>query len=202
MFRKESYPMRLLITAAIGSSLLLTGCSVPAPTTPTESSATASSGVADRQASLRGSRVCFLKTGNGAVTVNPSPNVASNPKMLSGEGGATTDRERCFTGYNAYQDKVTTLSTSGYDFEDVVVDVSSPAGSIRMFATNIVLGAPEFGFDVDFSKPPTLRDGRVLSMSERTKQSFTYKGFKFNVERHGDSSDFKEFLVTFITPAN
>ena len=194
--------MRLLITAAIGSSLLLTGCSVSAPTTPTESSATASLSVAEREASLRGSRVCFVKKGNGAVTVNPSPNVVSNPKMLSGEGGSVTDRERCFTGYNAYQDSVGGPDIYGYDYEDVFVDVSSPAGAIRMFATNVSLGAPEFGFDVDFSKPESIRDGRVLSMSEQTKQSFTYRGFKFNVERRGDSSDFKEFLVTFITPAN
>lgn len=194
--------MRLIITAAISSSLLLTGCSISAPTTPTESSPVASFSVAEREASLRGSRVCFVKKGSGAVTVNPSPNVASNPKMLSGEGGAITDRERCFTGYNAYTDKVSTLSPGGYDFEDVFVDVSSPAGSLRMFATNLVLGAPEFGFDVDFSKVPTLRDGNIFSMSELTRQSVTYKGYKFNVERRGDSSDFKEFLVTFITPAN
>ena len=193
--------MRLLITAAISSSLLLTGCSVSAPMTPTESSPVASSIVAERDASVRGSRVCFVKKGNGTISVNPSPNVASNPKMMSGEGGAITDRERCFTGYNAYQDKIFS-SGQGSNFHDVVVDVSSLAGSMRMFATNLVLGTPEFGFDVDFSLPENLRDGNILALSEQTKRSFTYRGFKFNVERRGDSSDFKEFLVTFITPAN
>ena len=194
--------MRLLTAAAISSALLLTGCSVSTSTTPTESSPTASSDVAEREASLRGSRLCFVKTGNGAVTVNPSPNVVSDPKMLSGEGGAITDRERCFTGYNAYEDRISSVYLGDYDFEDVFVDVSSPVGAIRMYATNVVLGTPEFGFDVDFSKLDILRDGKIITMSERTKQSFTYKGYKFNVERRGDSSDFKEFLVTFITPAN
>jgi len=193
--------MRLLITAAVSSSLLLTGCSMSAPTTPTESSPVASFSVAERDASLRGSRVCFVKKGNGTISVNPSPNVASNPKMMSGEGGAVTDRERCFTGYNAYQDEIFS-SGHGSDFEDVVVDVSSPVGPIRMFATNLVLSTPEFGFDVDFSKPQNLRDGKTLTLSEQTTQSFTYRGYKFHVERRGDSSDFKEFLVTFITPAN
>lgn len=194
--------MRLLITAVISSSLLLTGCSVPASTTPTESSPTASSGVAEREASLRGSRLCFVKTGNGAVTVNPSPNVVSDPKMLSGEGGAITDRERCFTGYNAYDDRITRVYSGDYNFEDVFVDVSSPVGAIRMYATNPGLSSPAFGFDVDFSKLDILRDGKIFGMSDRTKQSFTYKGYKFNVERRGDTSNFKEFLVTFITPAN
>jgi hypothetical protein len=121
--------------------------------------------------------------------------------MMSGEGGAITDRERCFTGYNAYQDEIFS-SGQGYNFEDVVVDVSSPVGPIRMFATNRVFGTPEFGFDVDFSMPQNLRDGKVLGLSEQTMQSCTYRGYKFRVERRGDSSDFKEFLVTFITPAN
>lgn len=193
--------MRLLITAAVSSSLLLTGCSMSAPTTPTESSPVASFSVAERDASLRGSRVCFVKKGNGTISVNPSPNVASNPKMMSGEGGAITDRERCFTGYNAYQDPISAVDR-GYAAEDVVVDVSSPVGPIRMFATNLVLGTPEFGFDVDFSRPVGLRDGKTLTLSEQTTQSCTYRGYKFRVERRGDSSDFKEFLVTFITPAN
>jgi hypothetical protein len=168
---------------------------------PTESSPVASSSVAERDASLRGSRVCFVKKGNGTISVNPSPNVASNPKMMSGEGGALTDRERCFTGYNAYQDEIFS-SGQGYNFEDVVVDVSSAVGPIRMYATNRVFGTPEFGFDVDFSMPQNLRDGKTLTLSEQTTQSCTYRGYKFRVERRGDSSDFKEFLVTFITPAN
>jgi hypothetical protein len=121
--------------------------------------------------------------------------------MMSGEGGALTDRERCFTGYNAYQDPISAVDR-GYAAEDVVVDVSSPVGPIRMFATNLVLGTPEFGFDVDFSRPVGLRDGKTLTLSEQTTQSCTYRGYKFRVERRGDSSDFKEFLVTFITPAN
>ena len=193
--------MRLLITAAISSSVLLTGCSMSAPMLPTKSSPVASSSVAERDASLRGSRVCFVKKGNGTISVNPSPNVASNPEMMSGEGGALTDRERCFTGYNAYTDRIFT-SGGGSNFHDVVVDVSSLAGSMRMFATNLVFGTPEFGFDVDFSMPQNLRDGKILALSEQTMQSCTYRGYKFRVERRGDSSDFKEFLVTFITPAN
>jgi hypothetical protein len=168
---------------------------------PTKSSPVGSSSVTERDASLRGSRVCFVKKGNGTISVNPSPNVASNPEMMSGEGGALTDRERCFTGYNAYQDFISAVDR-GYAAEDVVVDVSSPVGPIRMFATNLVLGTPEFGFDVDFSRPVGLRDGKTLTLYEQTTQSCTYRGYKFRVERRGDSSDFKEFLVTFITPAN
>jgi len=157
---------------------------------------------AEREASIRGSRLCFVKTGNGAVTVNPSPNVVSDPEMLSGEGGAITDRERCFTGYNAFSDVINSGNPDSDAEEDVVVDVSSPVGAIRMMATNYLISVPQFGFDTDFARKEKFRDGKIVDMSVGDKNTYTYKGYKFNVERRGDSADFKEFLVTFITPAN
>ena len=120
--------------------------------------------------------------------------------MLSGEGGEVSTQERCFTGYNAYDDVV-----SGDDStteEDVVVDVSSPGGAIRMLANNPYISAPQFGFDTDFARSEKFRDGKIFGLSEGDKSSYTYKGFRFTVERRSDSSDFKELLVTFITPAN
>jgi hypothetical protein len=69
-------------------------------------------------------------------------------------------------------------------------------------ANNPYISAPQFGFDTDFARKEKFRDGKIFGLSEGDKNSFTYKGFKFTVERRADSSDFKEILVTFITPAN
>jgi hypothetical protein len=177
----------IAVTGITVVALALTGCTLP------DSS--------PKEASIDGSRLCFVKKGNGTVSVNPSPNVVSNPEMLSGEGGEISTQERCFTGYNAYNDVVSSSDDSSTE-EDVVVDVTSPSGAIRMMANNPYISAPQFGFDTDFARKEKFRDGKIFGLSQGDKNSFTYKGFKFTVERRVDSSDFKEILVTFITPAN
>ena len=193
--------MRFLFPAVISSALVLSGCAAGGTTASSESSTTTESNTdAPREASLDGSRLCFVKKGNGTITVNPSPNVVSNPEMLSGEGGEISTQERCFTGYNAYNDVVSSSDDSSTE-EDVVVDVTSPSGAIRMLANNPYISAPQFGFDTDFARKEKFRDGKIFGLSEGDKSTYTYKGFKFTVERRGDSSDFKEILVTFITPA-
>jgi hypothetical protein len=185
-----------LVALAVASAIGLAGCSVTNPVPASSESATT-----ERDASIDGSRLCFVKKGNGTITVNPSPNVVSDPEMLSGEGGPISTQERCFTGYNAYNDVVSSSDDSSTE-EDVVVDVTSPSGAIRMLANNPYISAPQFGFDTDFRRKEKFRDGKIFGLSEGDKSTYTYKGFKFTVERRGDSSDFKEILVTFITPAN
>jgi hypothetical protein len=195
--------MRFILPVVISSALLLTGCAAGRITPADESSTTTASAMdVPREASIDGSRMCFIKKGNGTITVNPSANVVPNPEMLSGVGGEITTTERCFTGYNAYSDVIASENPASDTEEDVVVDVSSPVGAIRMLATNYSISPPDFGFDVNFGRKERFRDGKIFSMYEGDKSSYTYRGFKFSVERRGDSSDFKEFLVTFITPAN
>jgi hypothetical protein len=183
------FSMRAFIAIAVTSTFLLSGCVGISPAQPEA-----------REASIRGSRLCFVKKGNGFINVKPSADVAANAVNPTGEAGDITDSERCFTGYNAYNDHVYDPNPNADNYSDVTVDVSSPVGPIRFLAINHAIAAPEIGYDVDFSS--TTRDGKFFTPSEGDKESCTYRGYKFTIERRGDSANYKEFLVTFITPAN
>lgn len=193
--------MRILTSTVVVSALLLSGCASGSISQPATSPSGESSSVS-REASIRGSRVCFLLKGNGTITVAPSPHRASDAVNPTGDAGEVTNQERCFTGYNAYLERFSSLLGDPDLKLDVVVDISSPNTAMRMYATNYGFGSPEIGYDTDFSQPENLRQGKTISPSEGYTQRFAFQGFKFSIERRTDSAEYKEYLVTLFTPAN
>lgn len=149
----------------------------------------------ERQASLRGSRVCIVNETltpiDALFTRNLKERVA---ETVDGRATIQPSARWCVQGYNDCS-KFYSFDRSWKD-QDVCGIVTLPDGGpvVVFTAYNQAIVLPNFTFDDGVG-------GRVsMGWNEGESASFVSGGYRFTGTRHGDTDDYKEFTLA-IAPA-